>query len=99
MYRDIKEESPSKVHTVSLKTDVYRNDSSSQITEVSVHTDPHIRVSKVGEITGNYANVPDIEEPKADNTEKVLIRSEERTDLESGHKKKKRKKEEKKAGI
>ena len=101
--RTSKENTPSKprVHSASIARNVNKNSSSSQITEVSIHTDPHIHIPNIDDVTDHYSNQLEITDgTKSDNAGEVLANLEETTDYERRHRKKKKKKKKiKKNGI
>lgn len=95
--RDVTVQSPSalQIHSVSITSGMNKTTSSSQITEVSIHTDPHIHLTNIN-VNDHNSNEMDVDGAKLDDTKEVLVHSEETTDLERGHRKKRRKKKKRK---
>ena len=77
-----------------------QNSSSSQITEVSIHTDPHIHIPNIDDVTDHHSNQLEITDgTKSDNAGEVLANLEETPDYERRRRKKKKKKKRRKKEI
>ena len=77
--RDFSVQPPStlQIHSVSITNDMNKTTSSSQITEVSIHTDPHIHLPNI-DVDDHNSNEMDVDGAKLDDTKEVLVHSEKR---------------------
>ena len=86
------------MYSASIARNVNKNRSSSQITEVSIHTDPHIHIPNIDDVVkDHYSNKLEITDgTKSDNAGEVLANLEETADYERRRRKKRKKKKKRK---